>query len=97
MEAFVQNVLCHFVIEVPLKKLKYPINLPFYLSIDASNKNNRKIFPMEIRFFDLNDEAKHYLLDFYEKSDETSESVCNTILRVIKNLRYSKYHCFCSL
>lgn len=87
MESLVQNVLCPFaIIEVPLKKLKYPINLPFSLSTDASNKGNRKFFPLAVRFFDLKEGAKDYLLDFYEEPDETSESVFNTILRAIENL-----------
>lgn len=85
MEALVQNVLCPFAIEVPLKKLKYPINLPFSLSTDASNKGNRKFFPLAVRFFDLEKGAKDYLLDFYEEPDETSESIFNTILRAIEN------------
>ncbi|KAL4099097.1 hypothetical protein QTP88_023584 [Uroleucon formosanum] len=85
MEALVQNVLCPFAIEVPLKKLKYPINLPFSLSTDASNKGNRKLFPLAVRFFDLEKGAKDYLLDFYEEPDETSESIFNTILRAIEN------------
>ena len=71
MEALVQNVLCPFAIEVPLKKLKYPINLPFSLSTDASNKGNRKFFPLAVRFFDLEKGAKDYLLDFYEQPNQT--------------------------
>lgn len=69
-----------------LKKLKHPYNLPFSLSTDASNKGNRKFFPLAVRFFDLKEGVKDYLLDFYEESDETSISIFNTITNAIENL-----------
>jgi len=48
MVDLVQSVLCHFAIEVSLKKLKYPINLQFSLFTDASNKDNDKFFSLPI-------------------------------------------------
>lgn len=86
MEAIVKNVLCPFAIEKAVIKLKYPTPIPFSISTDASNKRNRNFFPLAVRLFDFEDGVKDYLLDFYEESDESSQSIFNMITFAIESL-----------
>ncbi|KAJ3652186.1 hypothetical protein Zmor_018173 [Zophobas morio] len=85
MEAIVRNVLAPYAIEMVTKELKEE-NLPFSISIDASNKGNRKFFPLAVRYFDRESGVKDGLLDFYEQADEKSESITNSILRTLSQL-----------
>lgn len=86
MEAIVKNVLCPFAVEKAVTQLKYPTSIPFSVSTDASNKGNRKFFPLAVRLFNFEDGVKDYLLDFYEEPNESSQSIFNTITSAIESL-----------
>lgn len=75
MEAIVKNVLCLFVVEKVVIKLKYPTPIPISVSTDASNKGNRNFFPLAVRLFHFEDRVKDYLLDFYEEPNKFSQSI----------------------
>uniref|UniRef100_H2ZT52 DUF4371 domain-containing protein n=1 Tax=Latimeria chalumnae TaxID=7897 RepID=H2ZT52_LATCH len=63
--------------------LPLPPEKPVYFSVatDASNKGNRKMFPMCLQYFTISDGVQGKLLDFYEDSDESTSG----IHRVVKN------------
>lgn len=53
-ESIVKNVLAPKSIEMVLQEMcsdKYSFHLPFSIAIDASNKGNRKFFPIAVRYF----------------------------------------------
>ncbi|KAG0432065.1 hypothetical protein HPB47_021205 [Ixodes persulcatus] len=55
-------------------------NLSFALSTDASNKGNRKLFSIAVRFYDVNGAGiTDALIDFYEQADETSGGICELL------------------
>ncbi|KAG0421294.1 hypothetical protein HPB47_002811 [Ixodes persulcatus] len=71
MEHLVKDVLAPYAVECIVEKLR-PAgrNLPFTLSMDASNKGNRKLFPIAVRFYDVNgagitDARSHRLLNVF--------------------------------
>lgn len=41
-------------------------NDAFFIATDASNKKNRKMFPICVRYFDFDSEIENRLLDFVE-------------------------------
>jgi hypothetical protein len=84
MEAIVKNVLCTFSINCVVDKLNNPSPCPFSVSTDASNKGNRKFFPLAIRFFYVNVGISDYLLNFYEETDESSASITSTIVAALQ-------------
>ncbi|KAG0429774.1 hypothetical protein HPB47_023296 [Ixodes persulcatus] len=55
-------------------------NLPFALSTDASNKGNRKLFPIAVRFYHVNGAGiTDTLICFCEQADETSRRHLRTL------------------
>ena len=50
---------------------------PVFSSVasDASNKGNRKMFSVCVRYFSVSDGVQCKLLDFYEGSDETTNGI----------------------
>jgi hypothetical protein len=54
--------------------MKNTRNGSFYVACDASNKGNLKLYPVAIQYFDLESGIISAILDFYEDSDETSET-----------------------
>jgi hypothetical protein len=69
-EAIVKNVLCPFSMNRGVDKLNNPSPCPFSVSTDASNKDNRKIFPLTVRFFFyVNAGDSDYLLQLYEETN----------------------------
>ncbi|KAG0424923.1 hypothetical protein HPB47_027877 [Ixodes persulcatus] len=77
MEHLVKDVLAPYAMERIVEKLR-PAgrNLPFALSTDASNKGNRKLFPIDVRFYDVNGAGiTDALIDFCEQADETSGGI----------------------
>lgn len=85
MEAITRNVLAPYSITLVTKNLKEE-NIPFSIATDASNKGNRKFFPLAIRYFDIQEGVQDCLLDFYEESDESSEAIKNSILNALQQL-----------
>ncbi|KAG0435952.1 hypothetical protein HPB47_018226, partial [Ixodes persulcatus] len=53
--------------------------LPFAFSTDASNKENRKLFPIAVRFYDVNAGIADALINFCEQEDETSGGICELL------------------
>jgi len=80
-EAIAKNVLSPFSIEKHLKEI---INKKFSISIDVSNKKNIKLFPVVIQYFNIEEDLKSFVLDFYEDHDECSEVIFNNINTVFK-------------
>uniref|UniRef100_H3AQJ8 HAT C-terminal dimerisation domain-containing protein n=1 Tax=Latimeria chalumnae TaxID=7897 RepID=H3AQJ8_LATCH len=85
IENLVENVLGPFSVKRAVEKLKAS-GSPFAIATDASNKRNRKFFPLAARFFDAESGKKDVLLDFYEEPDEPSESVTKCIIDAVNNL-----------
>lgn len=64
-EAVVTDVLSPKAIEEVIKKLKSGATpLPFSLHTDASNKGNRKMFPLALQFFTPEAGVVNKILDF---------------------------------
>uniref|UniRef100_H3A0B7 DUF4371 domain-containing protein n=1 Tax=Latimeria chalumnae TaxID=7897 RepID=H3A0B7_LATCH len=83
-ELLVTNVMApKFVRDCLQDLLPSPPEQPVYFSVatDASNKGNRKMFPMCLRYFTISDGVQCKLLDFYEDSDESASG----IHRAVKN------------
>ncbi|KYN10006.1 hypothetical protein ALC57_17868, partial [Trachymyrmex cornetzi] len=78
MESIIKNILSPFSIECIMKKINEQ-NLPFSISTGASNKGNRKFFPLAFWYSGL------HILDFYEQFDETSESIKNLLKQSLKS------------
>ena len=89
MEALVKNVLAPFALEQILNTVR-PAHkhLPFSIATDASNKGAIKLFPIAIRFFDVeNDEEPivDALIDFRSQWGEKSDEVVELLLAAIKS------------
>uniref|UniRef100_H3ACH3 DUF4371 domain-containing protein n=1 Tax=Latimeria chalumnae TaxID=7897 RepID=H3ACH3_LATCH len=80
-EAICCNVIAPHSVETVLKELHVSF---FSISSDASNKGNRKLFPLCIRYF-TNSGIKDRVLDFYEDSEETSDAISAKIKLILKN------------
>jgi hypothetical protein len=72
--AIAENILFPFSIEKHLKKLLNS-NQKFSVSSDASNKGNRKMFPIAIQYFCVEEGIQNFILDFYEDANETSDAI----------------------
>ncbi|XP_070793562.1 cytochrome P450 2C5-like isoform X2 [Pituophis catenifer annectens] len=81
--AIVNEVLYPFSIELVLNDLK--TGIPFSLSTDASNKGNRKMYPVVAQYFTCEEGLCVKILDFYEDSFEDSTSIKNQLCRVLSD------------
>lgn len=86
-EALVEMVLAPYSLEIILKELG---DSPFSISTDASNKGNRKMFPVAIWYFDKIRGSTNAIIDFYEDSNETSVAIANKIFKCIENSELSE-------
>lgn len=88
--AIVQNMLAPFSVELLRKEMG---NSFFSVAIDASNKGNRKPFPVCIRNFNPNLGLQDSLLDFYDDGNETSSAICEKLKQVMQRhfFSYGKY------
>ena len=67
------------------KKLLFGLGTrPFSISVDASNHNEVKLFPLVIRFFNVKAGVTVRLLDLRAMPGETSEQIMNFILSSVK-------------
>ena len=67
------------------KKLLFGLGTrPFSISVDASNHNEVKLFPLVIRFFNVKAGVTVCLLDLRAMPGETSEQIMNFILSSVK-------------
>ncbi|XP_037504964.1 uncharacterized protein LOC119381046 [Rhipicephalus sanguineus] len=91
MEHLVKDVLAPYAVECIVEKLR-PAgrNLPFALSTDASNKGNRKLFPIAVRFYDVSGAGiTDALIDFCEQADETSGGICELLATSLEKVGLS--------
>lgn len=86
IECIVQNVMAPYSIEYLVKKIKTDEkHLPYSIGTDASNKGNKKLFPISIKFFDVEGQGQtDGLLNFVEQPDETSQAIYGLIVDTIK-------------
>ena len=92
-EAIVTDVLSPKAIEEVVKKLKSGGNpLPFSLHTDASNKGNRKMFPLAVQFFTPEDGVVNKVIDFFENPDESAQGILEKIQSSLENLGLSLDH-----
>lgn len=85
-EIIARNVLKPFVIEQVLRDLNGELPLYFTLATDASNKGNRKFFPVVLFYFEKENGLTSKLVDFLEESDETARSVYTCLLESLQRL-----------
>ncbi|GFT64730.1 dimer_Tnp_hAT domain-containing protein [Trichonephila clavipes] len=83
--ALVNQVLFPFSMELVQEDLKNDV--PFSVATDASNKGNRKIFPVAIQYFSPKSGICHEILDFYEDSFEDSTSIKERLCEVMDKSR----------
>ncbi|GFV25512.1 uncharacterized protein TNCV_1147821 [Trichonephila clavipes] len=83
--ALVNQVLFKYSMELVQEDLKN--NVPFSVATDASNKDNRKIFPVAIQYFSPKSGICHKILDFYEDSFEDSASIKERLCEVMDKSR----------
>lgn len=98
-EAIVENVLGPKSVEDCLFELGVRNNnpVPFSLACDASNKGNQKLFPVAVRYFNINTGIQTKLIDFYENTDESSDSIVkeikNTLYKYGLDIKYISAYC----
>ena len=63
--------------------------LPFCIQTDASNKGNRKMFPIAVQYFTPEDGVNHKIIDFVENPDETAEGIVSCIVQSLEKLGLS--------
>lgn len=76
--AIAENVLGKLSIEKHVKLLVSE-NIKYSIACDASNKGNRKMFPIAIQYFTLNEGINKFVLDFYEDPNESSRAIYENI------------------
>lgn len=65
------------------------------LSTDSSNRGNKKILPVMVRYFSFDEGVQCKLIDLFRLDDETGETVFNQIDKVIEKFGLeSKFACF---
>ncbi|EEZ97442.1 hypothetical protein TcasGA2_TC011273 [Tribolium castaneum] len=80
--AICENVLVPFSVQLVLEDLE--TSSFFSIASDASNKGNRKLFPLCIRYFDVRVGIKEPILDFYEDANETSQAIYHKIKMILQ-------------
>lgn len=89
-EAIVTDVLSPMAVEEVIKVLKNDGNpLPFSLHTDASNRGNRKMFPLGVQFFTPSAGIVNKVIDFVETADETADGIAKMLLSCLQNLGLS--------
>jgi hypothetical protein len=80
-ESIVENILEPKFIELCLEAMKAGTAnpVPFSLASDASNKGNHKLFPIAVKYFDINKGFQNKIIYFYEDSDESPTAVVNQL------------------
>lgn len=86
-ESLVENILANKSIEMVLQEMKVSSDSPVYFSIatDASNKGNRKLYPIAVRYFDINRGVRDRIVEFYEDSKEASKNIYDQIMTCVNS------------
>lgn len=85
-EAYVTNILGPFSIENVLFALK---DVFFSIQIDASNRKNRKLFPICIQYFSKSEGLTNKIIDFYENPDESANGMFEAVQKSLGQLGLS--------
>lgn len=86
-EAIVQNVLGEKALQRVLDLLNsHTPKLFFCIQLDASNKNNIKLFPISVQFFTVQGGLQNFIIHFCENSDESSDGMFNMINDTLEKL-----------
>lgn len=85
-EIIVENILAPRSFEMVHAELRASSDSPISFSIatDASNKGNRKLYPIAVRYFDVNQGVRDRILDFYQDSKEDSKAIYDQIKRCLE-------------
>lgn len=85
-EMITMNVLGPKTVRDILNDLSPSEGEPVFYSVatDASNKGNRKMFPVCVRYFSVSDGVQCKLLDFYEDNDETANGIHRALMNCLK-------------
>lgn len=81
-EALVELVLAPHSLELVLKEVE---NSPYSICTDASNKGNKKMFPVVIRYFHKEKGTQNAILDFYEDPNESSRAIADQLIKCIQD------------
>lgn len=80
-EAIVCEVLAKEALKEVIQNLKED---SFYsISTDASNKGNRKMFPICVRYFSWDKGIQNKLIDFVESNDETADQITKVLCETL--------------
>ncbi|KAK4881503.1 hypothetical protein RN001_004822 [Aquatica leii] len=82
-----EAIVCEVLAKESLKNILNIIqekNLYFSIATDASNKKNRKMFPICVRFFDYNTGIENRLLEFVECNDECANQVSKLLIGTLE-------------
>ena len=74
-ESVVKDVLAPKAVADVLKALTSDKPLPFSIQTDASNKGNRKMFPLAVQYFSPECGVTNKMLDFIENADESAAGI----------------------
>ena len=80
----VENVLAPYIIENLIENL-IANNIFFGVQTDASNRKNRKFFPICIQFFNKQTGIQNKIIDFIENSNETALSMSDMVKTTLKS------------
>lgn len=80
-EALVKNVLLPYAKQRLLSELKDSV--PFSLGSDASNKGNKKHYPIVLTYFSKDKGKCNEVLDFYEDVNESAEAISNKLKSIL--------------
>uniref|UniRef100_H3AWU7 HAT C-terminal dimerisation domain-containing protein n=1 Tax=Latimeria chalumnae TaxID=7897 RepID=H3AWU7_LATCH len=85
-ESIVKNVLAPKAVSQVLLALSGDGKpLPFAIQTDASNKGNRKIFPIAVQFFTPQNSLLNRMIDFVENPDESANGIVKCITNSLEN------------
>ncbi|XP_061478100.1 uncharacterized protein LOC133382414 [Rhineura floridana] len=90
-ECIVENVLGPKSIENVVRALggRSTKKVPYSIATGVSNKGNRKMFPVAVRYFDADLGVQEKLLDFCELPLETAVAISDSLLKIVTDLGLS--------
>ena len=88
-EAIVENVLAPKSNQIDLDELgtNNGKDVVFSLATDASNKGNRKMFPIAGQYFHLEKGIQNRIIDFYEDLDKDTEAIATKLLSCLQEFK----------
>lgn len=87
-EAIVRGLLAPKIIDDVLQRVKRN-DVYFSVQIDASNHKNRKFIPLVVQYFSLEKGIQNKLVDFYEVTEETADSLFLYLKKSLQSLGLS--------